>query len=116
MNRLKLGSRKKLKVNLRQIKIRQQLKIYGTGRAVLKGKFLATQTYCGKQEKSQIHNLTLHLKQNKTKTLGKKATVRRRNTSIKTTGEINGIEAKKEKEKQKPRVCSLKRYTRLTNL
>ena len=32
-------------------------------KAVLKGKFIAIQAYVKKQEKSQINNLTLHLKQ-----------------------------------------------------
>ena len=32
-------------------------------KAVLRGKFIATQSYLKKKEKSQINNLTLHLKQ-----------------------------------------------------
>ena len=32
-------------------------------KAVLKGEFIAIQSYLKKQEKSQINNLTLHLKQ-----------------------------------------------------
>ena len=32
-------------------------------KAVLRGKFIATQYYLKKQEKHRIHNLTLHLKQ-----------------------------------------------------
>ena len=32
-------------------------------KAVLRGKFVAIQAYLKKQEKSQINNLTLHLKQ-----------------------------------------------------
>ena len=38
-------------------------KIYETAKAVLRGKFLAIQAYHNKQEKSQINNLTLHLKE-----------------------------------------------------
>ena len=38
-------------------------KTYGTLKAVLRGKFIAIQAYLKKQEKSQINNLTLHLKQ-----------------------------------------------------
>ena len=34
-----------------------------TVKAVLRGKFIAIQAYFKKQEKSQINNLTLHLKQ-----------------------------------------------------
>ena len=32
-------------------------------KAVLRGKFIAIQSYLKKQEKHRIHNLTLHLKQ-----------------------------------------------------
>ena len=32
-------------------------------KAVLRGKFIVTQAYLRKQEKSQINNLNLHLKQ-----------------------------------------------------
>ena len=35
----------------------------GPYKAVLRGKFIALQAYLKKQEKSQINNLTLHLKQ-----------------------------------------------------
>ena len=34
-----------------------------TGKAVLRGNFIAIQSHLKKQEKSQINNLTLHLKQ-----------------------------------------------------
>ena len=37
--------------------------LWGTVKAVLRGKFIAVQAYFKKQEKSQINNLTLHLKQ-----------------------------------------------------
>ena len=37
--------------------------LWDTIKAVLRGKFIAIQTYLQKQEKSQINNLTLHLKQ-----------------------------------------------------
>ena len=37
--------------------------LWDAGKAVLRGKFIAIQTYLKKQEKSQISNLTLHLKQ-----------------------------------------------------
>ena len=35
----------------------------GTAKAVLRGKFIVIQSYLKKQEKHQIDNLTLHLKQ-----------------------------------------------------
>ena len=37
--------------------------LWDTIKAVLRGKFIAIQVYLKKQEKSQIDNLTLHLKQ-----------------------------------------------------
>ena len=37
--------------------------LWNTGKAVLRGRFLAIQAYLKKQEKSQLNNLTLHLKQ-----------------------------------------------------
>ena len=37
--------------------------LWDTGKAVLRGKFIAIWSYLKKQEQSQINNLTLHLKQ-----------------------------------------------------
>ena len=37
--------------------------LWDTAKAVLRGKFIAIQSYLWKQEKHQIGNLTLHLKQ-----------------------------------------------------
>ena len=37
--------------------------LWDAAKAVLRVKFIAVQAYLRKQEKSQIHNLTLHLKQ-----------------------------------------------------
>ena len=37
--------------------------LWDTIKAVLRGSFMAIQAYLKKQEKSQINNLTLHLKQ-----------------------------------------------------
>ena len=34
-----------------------------TGKAVLRGKFIALQAYLKKQERAEINNLTLHLKE-----------------------------------------------------
>ena len=39
------------------------LNLWGTVKAVLRGRFIAIQAYLKKQEKSQIKNLPLHLKQ-----------------------------------------------------
>ena len=37
--------------------------LWGAAKAVLRGKFIAIQSYLKKQETSQINNLNLHLKQ-----------------------------------------------------
>ena len=37
--------------------------LWNAAKAVLRGKFIAMQSYLKKQEKHQIENLTLHLKQ-----------------------------------------------------
>ena len=37
--------------------------LWDTVKAVLRGRFITLQAYLKKQEKSQINNLTLHLKQ-----------------------------------------------------
>ena len=39
------------------------LNLWDTVKAVLRGRFIAIQAYPRKREKSQINNLTLHLKQ-----------------------------------------------------
>ena len=37
--------------------------LWDAAKAVLRGKFIAIKTYLKKQEKSQVNNLTLHLKE-----------------------------------------------------
>ena len=66
----------------------------GCNKAVLRGKFIAIQAYLKKQEKSQINNLTLHLKELE-KEEQTKHTVSRRKEIIKIRAEINEIETKK---------------------
>ena len=53
--------------------------LWGAAKAVLRGKFIAIQSYLKKQEKHQIDNLTLNLKQLENE--GKK--IRRRKEIIK---------------------------------
>ena len=57
------------------------------------GRFIAIQAYLKKQEKSQINNLTLHLKQLEKEEM-KHPRVRRRKEIIKIRGEINAKETK----------------------
>ena len=61
-------------------------------KAVVRGKFIAIQSYCKKQETSQIKNLTLHLKQLEKEEQQKqqqKHKVCRRKEIVKIRSEIN---------------------------
>ena len=60
---------------------------------MLRGKFIAIQAYLKKQEKSQINNLTLHLKQLKKEEM-KNPRVSRRKEILKIRAEINAKETK----------------------
>ena len=62
-------------------------------RAVLRGKFIAIQAYFKKQEKNQINNLTLHIKQLEKEEM-KNPRVSRRKKLIKIRAEINEKETK----------------------
>ena len=62
-------------------------------KAVLRGKFIAIQAYIKKQEKSQINNLTLHLKQLEKEEM-KNPRVSRRKDSLKIRAEINAKETR----------------------
>ena len=67
--------------------------LWDTVKAVLRGKFIAIQAYLKKQEKSQINNLTLHLKQLEKEEM-KNPRVSRRKEIFKTRAEINAKETK----------------------
>ena len=60
---------------------------------MLRGKFIAIQAYLKKQEKSQINNLTLHLKQLEKEEM-KNPRVSRRKEILKIRAEINAKETK----------------------
>ena len=62
-------------------------------KAVLRGNFIAIQSYLKKQEKSQINNLTLHLKELE-KEEQTKPKVSRRKEIIKIRAEINELKTK----------------------
>ena len=68
--------------------------LWDAANAVLRGKFIAIQSHLKKQEKSQINNLTLHLKRLEKEEQGKPK-VSRRKEIIKIRAEINEIEMKK---------------------
>ena len=65
--------------------------LWDSVKAVLKGRFIATQAYLKKQEKSQINNLTLHLKQLEKEDM-KNPGVSRRKEILKIRAEINAKE------------------------
>ena len=67
--------------------------LWHAGKAVLRRKFIAIQSYLKKQEKHWIDNLTLHLKQLE-KEEGKKPKISRREEIIKIRAEINEKEMK----------------------
>ena len=62
--------------------------LWDTVKAVQRGRFIAIQAYLKKQEKSQLNNLTLHLKQLEKEEM-KYPTVNRRKEIIKIRAEIN---------------------------
>ena len=82
--------------------------LWDTVKAVLRGKFIAIQAYLKKQEKSQINNLTLHLKQLEKEEM-KNPRVSKRKEILKIRAEINAKETKETIAKStKPKAGSLK--------
>ena len=67
--------------------------LWDTGKAILRGKFIALQAYFKKQEKAQINNLTLYLKELE-KEQQTKPKVSKRKKIKKIRAEINEIEFK----------------------
>ena len=67
--------------------------LWDTVKAVLRGRFIAIQAHLKKQEKSQINNLTLHLKQLEKEEM-KNSRVSRRKEILKIKAEINAKETK----------------------
>ena len=68
--------------------------LWDAAKAVLRGKFIATQSYLKKQEKHRIDNLTLPLKQLE-KEEQNPPKISRRKEIIKIQAEINGKKRKK---------------------
>ena len=67
--------------------------LWDTVKAVLRGRFIALQAYLKKKEKSEINNLTLHLKQLEKEEM-KNPRVSRRKEILTIRAEINAKEAK----------------------
>ena len=67
--------------------------LWDSVKAMLRGRFIAIQAYLKKQEKSQINNLTLHLKQLENEEM-KNPRVSRSKEILKIWAEINAKETK----------------------
>ena len=74
-------------------KIQQPKNLWNPVKAVLRRKLIAIQAYLKKQEKSQINNLTLHLKQLEKEEM-KNPMVSRRKGILKIRAKINAKETK----------------------
>ena len=82
--------------------------LWDTIKAVLRGKFIAIKAYLKKQEKSQINNLTRHLKQLEKEEM-ENPRVSKRKEILKIRAEINAKEAKETIAKiNKPKADSLR--------
>ena len=82
---------------------------------MLRGKFIAIQAYLKKQEKSQINNLTLHLKQLEKEEM-ENLRVSRRKEILKIRAEINAKETKETIAKiNKAKSWFFERKIKLTN-
>ena len=78
-------------------------------KSVLRGRFIAIKAYLKKQEKSQINNLTRHLKQLEKEEM-KNPRGSRRKEILKIRAEINAKETKETIAKiNKTKTCSLRR-------
>ena len=66
---------------------------------MLRGRFIALQAYLKKQEKSQINNLALHLKQLEKEEV-KKPRISRRKEILKMRAEINAKETRNHSKNQ----------------
>ena len=73
--------------------------LWGSVKAVLRRRFIAIQAYLKKQEKNQINNLTLHLKQLEKEEM-KNLRVSRRKENLKIRADIN---AKKKIKRERER-------------
>ena len=83
--------------------------LWDTVKAVLRGRFIALQAYLKKQEKSQINNLSLHLRQLEKEEM-KNPRVSRRKEIFKIRAEIHAKETERQWQKStKPKAGFLKK-------
>jgi len=85
--------KKEIKICIETNENKTTQNLWDSVKAVLRGRFLAIQAYLKKQEKNQINNLTLHLKQLEKEEM-KNPRVSRRKEIIKIRAEINEKETK----------------------
>ena len=89
--------------------------LWDAAKAVIKRKYIEIQAFLKKEERSQIYNLTLRLKEFEQEQQIKPKTSRRQER-IKIRAEINAIETKKKQNRSmKPEAGSLKELTKLIN-
>ena len=81
-----------MKANDNENTIAQNL--WDAAKVVIRGKYIAIQDFLKKEERSQIHNLNLHLKELENEQQIETKTSRKQEI-IKITKEINAIETKK---------------------
>ena len=82
--------------------------LWDTAKAVIRGKYIAIQAFLKKEERSQIHNLILCLKE-KEKEQEIKPKTSRRQEIIKIRAEINAIETKPTQNKTKTKTNKQKK-------
>ena len=75
-----------------KMRTQQSKNLWDTGKAILRRKFIALQDYLKKEEKAQINNLNLHLRELKKEQA--KPKVSRRKEIINARAEINEVESK----------------------
>ena len=73
--------------------------LWDAAKVLIRGKYIAIQAFLKKTERSQIHNLTLHLKELEKEQQIKPQTSRRQEI-IEIRAKINAIETKKQTNKQ----------------
>ena len=82
--------------------------LWDAAKAVLRGKFIAIQSYLKKQEKSQINNLTLHLKKLEKEEQTKPKVSRQTGTFVETWMDLETVIQSEvsQKEKNKYRILT----------
>ena len=101
------GNLKKSRNNENESTIVQN--VWDAAKTILRGTFITVQSYIKKKEKSQVNNLTLHVKQLE-KEEPMKRKISRRKKIINIRGEINEIKTKKQLQRlMKLKASSLKR-------